>query len=81
MFPISTSARASAWAMSPCPTGVRTEVDLDDAVAIGTLTRSTLEAIAEEEAAEAEAEAEALSGDEGVESVADGDADEASDAE
>ncbi len=65
------------------PAGVRTEVDLDDAVAVGTLTRSTLEAIAEEEAAEAEAEAEAAgeAGDEGGESAAEGDADTASDAE
>jgi large subunit ribosomal protein L25 len=63
------------------PAGVRTEIDTDDAVAIGTLTRSTLEAIAEDEAAEAEAEAELLSSDEGGESAAGGDADEASDAE
>ncbi|MEE9413833.1 MAG: 50S ribosomal protein L25 [Acidimicrobiales bacterium] len=39
------------------PSGVRTDVDPDEAVAIGTVTRSTLEAIAAEEAAEAAAEA------------------------
>ncbi len=49
------------------PPGTRTEVDEDDAVAIGTVTRSTLEALAEEEAAEAALlEAELLEG-EGVE--------------
>ncbi len=63
------------------PVGVRTEVDAEDPVAIGTLTRSTLEAIAEDEAAEAEAEAELLSGEAGGESAPEGDADEASDAE
>lgn len=40
------------------PAGVRTEVDPEESVAIGTVTRSTLESIAEDEAAEAEAEAE-----------------------
>ncbi len=35
------------------PAGVRTEVDPDEPVAIGTVTRSTLEAMAAEEAAEA----------------------------
>ncbi len=42
------------------PAGVRTEVDPDEAVAVGTVTRSTMEAIAEDEAAEA---AEAAEGD------------------
>lgn len=40
----------------PLPAGVRTEMDPDEAVAIGTVTRSTLEAMAEDEAAEAEEE-------------------------
>lgn len=40
----------------PLPSGVRTEMDPDEAVAIGTVTRSTLEAMAEDEAAEAEDE-------------------------
>ncbi len=40
------------------PSGVSTEVDPDEAIAIATITRSTLEAEAEEAAAEAEAEAE-----------------------
>lgn len=39
------------------PTGVRTEVDPEEAVAVGTVTRSTMEAMAEEEAGEAEGEA------------------------
>lgn len=39
------------------PTGVRTDVDPEDSVAIGTVTRSTMEAMAEEEAAAAAAEA------------------------
>lgn len=47
------------------PAGVRTDIDPDEAVAIGTVTRSTLEAIAAEEAAEAEAEAAAAEGEEG----------------
>lgn len=38
------------------PAGVRTEVDPDEAVAIGTVTRSTMESMAEDEAAEAAAE-------------------------
>ena len=38
------------------PAGVRTEMDPEEAVAIGTVTRSTLEAMAAEEAAEAEGE-------------------------
>jgi len=45
------------------PAGVRTEVDPEEAVAVGTVTRSTLEAIAEDEAAEAaEAEGDLSSG-------------------
>ncbi len=48
------------------PTGVRTELDEEDAVATGTVTRSTLEEIRREEEAEAEAEAlEAAEGEEG----------------
>ncbi len=56
------------------PAGARTEVDEDDAVAMGTVTRSTLEALAEEEAAEAEAllAAELAEGEEGE--AEDGDA-------
>ena len=54
------------------PVGVTTEVDPDETVAIGMITRSTLEAIAAEEAAEAEAEALELEG------AIDGDSDEAS---
>ncbi len=52
------------------PEGVRTEVDPDDAVAVGTVTRSTMEALAEEEAAAeaaAAAEAEELEAREGEE--------------
>ncbi len=47
------------------PAGVRTEVDEEEAVAIGTVTRSTMEAMAEEEAAEAASEegADAEGGD------------------
>ncbi len=67
------------------PPGTRTEVDEDDAVAIGTVTRSTLEALAEEEAAEAallEAEllgAEGVEADEGEAAPADADADDSDD--
>ncbi|MGI9623091.1 MAG: 50S ribosomal protein L25 [Acidimicrobiales bacterium] len=50
------------------PAGVRTEVDPEEAVAVGTVTRSTMEAIAEEEAAEA---AEAAEGEEGSEETSD----------
>ena len=49
------------------PVGVSTDVDPEDAVAVGTITRSTLEAIAEEEAAAAAAEAALLEGEEGAE--------------
>lgn len=40
------------------PPGVRTEVDAEEPVAVGTVTRSTIEAMAAEEAAEAEEGAE-----------------------
>ena len=56
----------------PLPVGVTTEVDPDETVAIGMITRSTLEAIAAEEAAEADAEGVELEG------AIDGDSDEAS---
>ena len=45
------------------PEGVRTEVDLEETVAVGTVTRSTMEAMA----AEAMAEAAAEEGEEGEE--------------
>ena len=54
------------------PVGVTTEVDPEEMVAVAMITRSTLEAIAAEEAAEAEAEAVELEG------AIDGDSDEAS---
>ena len=38
------------------PEGVRTEVDLEETVAVGTVTRSTMESMAAEEAAELELE-------------------------
>ncbi|MFN3216202.1 MAG: 50S ribosomal protein L25 [Acidimicrobiales bacterium] len=38
------------------PAGVRTEVDAEEPVAVGTVTRSTMESMAEDEAAEAAAE-------------------------
>ena len=44
------------------PTGVTTDVDPEETVAIGMITRSTLEAMAAEEAAELEAEAIELEG-------------------
>ncbi|MGI9601249.1 MAG: 50S ribosomal protein L25 [Acidimicrobiales bacterium] len=47
------------------PTGVRTEVDEEEAIAIALVTRSTIEAMAAEEAAAAEAEAEGLEGEAG----------------
>ena len=49
------------------PVGVSTDVDPEDAVAVGTITRSTLEAIAAEEAAAAAALLEAEEGVEGAE--------------
>ena len=54
------------------PVGVTTEVDPEETVAVAMITRSTLEAIAAEEAAAAEAEAVELEG------AIDGDSDEAS---
>lgn len=41
------------------PAGVRTEVDAEEPVAVGTVTRSTMESMAEDEAAEAAAEEDA----------------------
>jgi len=55
------------------PEGVRTEVDPEETVAVGTVTRSTMESIAAEEAAEAAADAEFEAG-EGAET--DGDSSE-----
>jgi large subunit ribosomal protein L25 len=68
------------------PAGVTTDVDPEETVAVGMITRSTLEAMAADEAAEAEAEAEAEEGVEGVEGADEdgdegGDADEAADSE
>lgn len=45
------------------PEGVRTEVDPEDAVAIGTITRSTMESMAEEAASEAAATVEGEAAD------------------
>lgn len=52
------------------PVGVRTEVDPEEAVAIGTVTRSTMEAMAADAEAEAAAEASELGveGEDGAES-------------
>ena len=55
------------------PEGVRTDVDPEDSVAIGTVTRSTMEAMAAEEAAEAEAEEGEGAEGEGSEAGDDGD--------
>jgi len=55
------------------PAGVTTDVDPDETVAVGMITRSTLEAMAAEEAAEAEAEGVELEG------AGDGDSDDAGD--
>ncbi|MDP6867106.1 MAG: 50S ribosomal protein L25 [Acidimicrobiales bacterium] len=70
------------------PVGVTTDVDLEETVAVGMITRSTLEAMAAEEAAEAAAEAaegefaEGAEGAEGEASAAEGgDANEAADSE
>jgi len=49
------------------PVGVSTDMDPEEAVAVGTITRSTLEAIAAEEAAAAAAEAALLDAEAGVE--------------
>jgi large subunit ribosomal protein L25 len=67
------------------PSGVTTDVDVEETVAVGMITRSTLEAMAADEAAEAEAlaaeeAAEGLEG-EGDEASADDAADEAADDE
>ena len=82
---INESVRVSDIAL---PDGVRTEVDPDEAVAVGTVTRSTMEAIAGEEAAEAAAEAAELgegAGEDGEdgEEASDGDSggDDAEDSE
>ena len=53
------------------PEGVRTEVDPEEAIAVGTVTRSTMESMAAEEAAEVE-------GDEEMESETSEETDEAS---
>ena len=53
------------------PEGVRTEVDLEETVAVGTVTRSTMESMAAEEAAELELELE-----EGEDSEVEGDGSE-----
>jgi hypothetical protein len=71
------------------PQGARPAIELDESVASGVITRSTLEAIAEEEAAEAAELAEALGeagegveGEEAAEGAEDGgDADEGGDNE
>ena len=60
------------------PAGVTTDVDPEETVAVGMITRSTLEAMAADEAAEAEAEAAAALELEGAED-GEGAADEASD--
>lgn len=58
------------------PAGVRTEVDPEEAVAVGTVTRSTLESMAADEAAEAGEEAEGDAGEgDGGDDAGDGDAD------
>ena len=62
------------------PAGARAAIDGDESVASGVITRSTLEAIAEEEAAEAAAALELEEGVEGVEG-AEGDAEDAGDAD
>ena len=56
------------------PSGTRTEVDPEESIAVGTVTRSTLEAMAAEEAAEAAA-LEAEDGEAGEGGDADGDGD------
>ena len=53
------------------PEGVRTEVDPEEAIAVGTVTRSTMESMAAEEASEVE-------GDEGMEGETSEETDEAS---
>jgi len=67
------------------PAGVTTDVDVEETVAVGMITRSTLEAMAADEAAEEEAAegAEASDGEDGEdgEGGEGGDADEAADSE
>ncbi|MDP6287737.1 MAG: 50S ribosomal protein L25 [Acidimicrobiales bacterium] len=67
------------------PAGVTTDVDVEETVAVGMITRSTLEAMAADEAAEEEAAegAEASDGEDGQdgEGGEGGDADEAADSE
>ena len=60
------------------PDGVTTDVDPDETVAVGVITRSTLEAMAADEAAEAEAMAAEVGEDGEPVADADADADEAS---
>ena len=67
------------------PAGVTTDVDVEETVAVGMITRSTLEAMAadeaaEEEAAELEEGAEASDGEDGEDGEG-GEADEAADSE
>lgn len=65
------------------PAGVTTDVDPEETVAVGMITRSTLEAMAADEAGEEGEDGEAVEGAEGAEDSADdaGDADEAADDE
>lgn len=56
----------------PLPAGVRTEVDPEEAVAVGTVTRSTMESMAEEAAGEVE-EGEAAEGEAESDEAGDGD--------
>lgn len=67
------------------PSGTRTEVDPEESIAIGTVTRSTLEAMAADEAAEAAAEAEGVEGaapdGDGEGADSDGGGDDAGDSE
>ncbi len=65
------------------PAGVTTDVDPEETVAVGMITRSTLEAMAADEAAETAEEGEDGEATEGAEDSAgdDGDADEAADDE
>ena len=56
----------------PLPSGVRTEVDPEEAVAVGTVTRSTMESMAEEAAGEVE-EGEAEEGADDSVDAGDGD--------
>ena len=58
------------------PTGVRTEVDAEDTVAVGTVTRSTMESMAAEEAEEAAADAESEAAGEAGDGAASDDSDD-----